>query len=459
MKKILYANILLVVLFTVSAKAQQQLAYSFGETPQTLMLNPGAETNFQYHYGLPILSNFNLNVGLTGFDLSELFLADNQSFRDKFRRVLDKIDQDDYINLNARVDILNGGYRYDDRTYLSFGFYEEVDVMFYFPKDIADLVYYGNVNFLNRSFSFSQLRVKADVLGVLHAGISRKVNEKLNIGARVKIYSSSLNIETNHNSGTFTTFANPQNILRQSLNDVNVNIHTSGLVGANDKVLENGTDILSKTFLGGNLGIGFDFGLTYHFSPQLEFTGSILDLGFVRHSKNTRTYTAEGDYTFDGINFEFDPDNPRDYWQELEDDFDDKVPTDEITDAYTSWRPTKINAALKYSFGEIRRKRCYANTRKKYYFNAIGFQVHTILRPLRPQFSFTSFFETSLTEKIHTKVTHTVNDYSATIFGSGITFQWGKVNVFGLIDNMLGARDIISANNFSVNFGINMVIE
>ena len=37
------------------------------------------------------------------------------------------------------------------------------------------------------------------------------------------------------------------------------------------------------------------------------------------------------------INFEFDPDNPRDYWQEFEDDFDDKVPTEETQDAYTSW--------------------------------------------------------------------------------------------------------------------------
>ncbi|MEQ6124573.1 DUF5723 family protein [Pseudotenacibaculum sp. MALMAid0570] len=459
MKKILYLSILFVVFSSVNVNSQQQLAYSFGETPQTLMLNPGAETNFKYHYGIPVFSNFNLNVGLTGFDLSELFLADNQSFRDKFRRVLDKIDQDDYINLNARIDILNGGYRYDDRTYLSFGFYEEVDVIAYFPKDIADLVYYGNVNFLNRSFSFSQLSVKADVLGVLHAGISRKVDEKLNIGARVKIYSSSLNIETNHNSGTFTTFANPQNILRQSLNDVNVNIYTSGLVGANDKVLDNGTSILSKTFLGGNLGIGFDFGLTYHFTPQLEFTGSILDLGFVRHSKNTRVYSAKGDYTFDGINFQHDPDNPRDYWQELEDDFDDKVPTDETAEAYTSWRPTKLNAALKYSFGEIRRRRCYANTRKQYYYNAIGFQVHSVFRPSGPKFSYTSFFETSLSEKIHTKVTHTINDYSATIIGSGFTFQWGKVNVFGLVDNMLGASDLLSASNISINFGINMVID
>ena len=119
----------------------------------------------------------------------------------------------------------------------------------------------------------------------------------------------------------------------------------------------------------------------------------------------------------------------------------------------------KINAALKYSFGQIRSMACYAKTRKQYYYNAIGFQVHTIMRPLRPQFSFTSFFETSISEKIHSKFTHTVNDYSALILGYGMSFQIGKVNVFGLIDNMLGMRDIGTAGNISFNFGINLVVD
>lgn len=459
MRKTLYLFILLSSSFLPELNAQQQLSYAFGESPHTLMLNPGAETNFQYHFGLPVLSNFDLNVGVTGFTLEDLFLADNLGFDGKFRNTLDQLDSDDYININAKIDVLNGGYRYDDKTYLSFGFYEEIDIIAYIPKDITELFYYGNSNFTNRSFSFSQLNLKADLLGILHAGISRKVNKRLNIGGRVKIYSSSLSVQTRNNSGTLTTTRNDQNIFRQSLNNINVNIQTSGLIGSDDKALGDSNKLLSKTFLGGNLGLGFDFGLTYHVTPQLEFSASILDLGFVRHSKNTRNYSVKGDYVFDGIEFEFDPANPRDYWQELEDDFDDKVPSDETQDPYTSWRPVKLNAALKYSFGDMRTKRCFTETYKRYYYNAIGFQVHTIMRPLKPQFSFTSFFETSLTEKIHTKFTHTVNDYSATILGSGMTFQWGNVNVFGLVDNMLGVRDLGTASNIIVNFGVTIAVE
>ncbi len=460
MNKIIYLLLGgLISIYSVS-HAQQQLAFSFAETPQTLLLNPGAETNFRYHYGIPLLSNFNVNANIKGFDLSELFLNDGQNFDLKFRRVLDQLKEDDHISIDMRSDILNGGYRYDDKTYLSFGFYQELSSVIYMPKDFIELFYYGNSNFLNRSFSFSQLTGKLEILGVLHAGISKKMNSKLNLGARVKVYSSSFHLESNYNSGTFTTFENETNLFRQSLNNVHVQVRTSGLVDSStDQVMDTPKDLFTNTFLGGNLGLGLDVGMTYHFTPQLEFTASILDLGFIRHSKNARTYSVQGNYTLDGINFEYDSENPRDYWQELEEDFKEKVPSDDSAEAYTSWRPTRINTALKYSFGEPRPKVCYSDTRKKYYHNAVGFQVHSVFRPKGTLFAFTSFFEKSFSGKIHVKLTHTMNEYSATIIGSGFSVQWGKVNMFGLFDNLLGARDLLSASNITVNFGVNMVIK
>ena len=441
----------LILAITTSINAQQQLSFSFGEIPQNLMLNPGAETNFKSHYGIPVFSNFQLTIGNTGFQMGDLFSNDSRDFNLKFEEVLNKIDSDDYININTVIEVLSAGFRIDDKTYVSFGFYEELDIITYLPKDISELVYYGNEPFLNRPFSVSEIVMKADILGVLHAGVSRKVDEKLTIGGRVKIYSSSLNIETNNNSGTITTTTNNINISRLTLQNLDAEIRTSGIVDSND--------VFSNTLLGGNLGLGFDVGLTYHFSPQLEFTGSIIDIGFIKHSKNIRNFTAKGNYILDGINFEYNSDDPIDYWQQLENDFKANVPTEETENAYTSWRPMKINAALKYSFGERRNKLCYSKTHKQYYYNSIGFQIHTIMRPLKPQFSFTSFYEKSLSKKIHTKFTHTINDYSSAIFGFATSLQVGKLNIFGVLDNILAVTDVASANNISLNFGFNIVID
>ena len=448
MRKIIFHFFLL---FVIAIQAQQHIAFSFGETPQTLMLNPGSETNYKSHYGIPVLSNFQLTIGNTGFQMGDLFSNDSRSFNEKFEKVLNQLEPDDYINLNTKVDVLSFGYRYNNKTYISVGFYEELDLMVYFPVDAAELLYYGNDPFFNRSFSISQAIMKADLIGVLHAGISKKIDEKLTIGGRFKIYSSSLNVETNNNSGSITTTTNNTNITRLTLQNLDAGVSTSGI----DNIEE---DVLSNTFLGGNLGIGFDVGLTYHFSPQIEFTGSILDLGFIKHSKNTRNFSAKGNYVLDGINFEYNSDDPINYWKQLEQDIDARIPNEENEDAYTSWRPMKINAALKYSFGERRNKFCYTKTHKQYYYNSIGFQIHTIMRPLKPQFSFTSFYEKSLSQKIHTKFTHTINDYSSTIFGAGASLQLGKLHVFGALDNVLGVRDLSTLNTISLNFGLNIII-
>jgi len=448
MRKIIFHFFLL---FVIAIQAQQHIAFSFGETPQTLMLNPGSETNYKSHYGIPVLSNFQLTIGNTGFQMGDLFSNDSRSFNEKFEKVLNQLEPDDYINLNTKIDVLSFGYRYNNKTYISGGFYEELDLMVYFPKDAIEGLYYGNDPFFNRSFSISQAIMKADLMGVLHAGISKKIDEKLTIGGRFKIYSSSLNVETNNNSGSITTTTNNTNITRLTLQNLDAGVSTSGI----DNIEE---DVLSNTFLGGNLGIGFDVGLTYHFSPQIEFTGSILDLGFIKHSKNTRNFTAKGNYVLDGINFEYNSDDPINYWKQLEQDIDARIPNEENEDAYTSWRPMKINAALKYSFGERRNKFCYTKTHKQYYYNSIGFQIHTIMRPLKPQFSFTSFYEKSLSQKIHTKFTHTINDYSSTIFGAGASLQLGKLHVFGALDNVLGVRDLSTLNTISLNFGLNIII-
>jgi hypothetical protein len=456
MKKIV---LLIFLISAISLKSQQKLAFSFAESPQTLLLNPGAETNFRSHYGIPMLSNFSFDLGITGFTLNDLFSNDSRAFKTRFEAVLNKINSTDYVSFNTQVEVLNVGFRLDKKTYLSFGFYEELDFISYMPKDFIELFYYGNQPFLNRSFSLSQVSMKGDFLGVLHAGISKKINEKLNVGARVKIYSSSINIESLNNSGTYTSSTSNENIIRQSLNNLNGQIRTSGIVDSDDEFIDSPGEYFSKTFLGSNMGLGLDFGLTYHFTSQLEFTASLLDIGFIGHSKNTKNFNIDGNYVLDGLNFEYDASSLSNYWQQVEQDFRDKVITEETQEGYTSWRPMKINAALKYSFGEKRGKSCYSKTHKQYYYNAIGFQIHNIMRPIKPQFSFTSFYEASLSKKIHTKFTHTINDYSSIIFGAATSLQLGKLSVFGGLDNLLGVADVSSGNSVAFNFGFNIVID
>jgi hypothetical protein len=455
-------TVLLIFTATVFNSQNKQVLYNFAELPQTLLLNPGAETNFKFHIGVPLLSGISSEFGSTGFSVSDLFAVDNKNINDKVSTVINKIGNRDHVKFNFQLDVFNAGYRYNDNIYFSFGFYEEVDGISYFPKDLLILFTEGNSNskYLNKSFNVSNLLYKVDVLGVFHFGVTKKINEKLTFGTRFKIYSSALNMETSHNSGTLTTVNGSNNIYTHYIDNVNINLKTSGIVDQNQKYIKNPKDYLKKTFLSGNLGLGLDVGLTYHISDQLEFTGSIVDFGFIKHKKNIKNSFLKGNYVFEGLEFGYNSSNssdPTNSWDELNSDIKEKLPSGDNQDAYISWRPTKINTSLKYSFGEKRSKLCYNDKYKDFYTNALGVQLYTIFRPLSPQLALTGFYETSFSQKLHAKITYTLDDYSFYNIGAGLSAQLGKLNVYGMVDNIAQFRDIATANNISFQLGINLI--
>jgi hypothetical protein len=460
MKNILFFLLILSVAEVVGQN--KQVLYDFAELPQTLLLNPGAETNYKFHTGVPLLSGLSMDFGSSGAVLTDVFALDNTNINDKIATVLNALTTRDFLKINTQVEVLNLGFRVNDKTYLSFGFYEEIDAIGYYPKDGITLFYEGNDAYLNKSFSVGQLLYKLDALGVIHAGISRKVNDNLTLGGRLKVYSSAVNIESANNSGTFTTVLGTDNIYKHYLSNININTKSSGLY-INDPetdtdVIQDAGAIFSNTLLGGNLGIGFDFGLTYHITPQLKFSGSILDFGFINHTKNTQNITANGSFVSEGIGFEYNPNNPSNYWGQFDGDFKEQVPIETNKGSYISWRPTKLNAALKYRFKERRRYNNSDSTFKDFYSDAIGMQIYYVFRPLNPQLALTGFYQKAITNNFQTKITYTVDDFSNTNIGAGFSAQFGIVNVYGMLDNLLEYSNLSSANSLSLQIGINIII-
>ena len=450
---------IIVLIFTFliglnSFSQNKQVLYDFAGLPQTLLLNPGLEIDYKFHIGVPLLSGFSSEIGSTGFSLSEIFAVNNNTINDKISAVLNKIDANDYLKVNTQIEVFSAGFRFDKKTYVSFGLYQELDAIGYLPKDAFTLINEGNTSYLNKSFSISEMIYKLDVLGVIHAGISRKVSDKLTLGGRFKVYSSALNLETTNNSGTFTTRLGNNNIYVHHLDNVNFNTRTSGLISYNEYISDASTYI-ENSLLGGNLGTGIDLGFTYHVTPQLQLSGSLIDLGFVHHNKNIKNKLIVGSFTFEGIEFEFD--SNRDYWGELDAALKEQLPIVGNQDSYTSWRPAKVNAAIKYSFGEKRSKYCYDNTLKDFYTNAFGAQLYSVFRPLRQQFAFTSFYEKSFSNILQAKITHTIDDYSYYNIGVGVSAKIWKINFYGILDNLTKLSDISSANNVSLQFGFNLL--
>jgi hypothetical protein len=321
---------------------------------------------------------------------------------------------------------------------------------------LAILFYEGNSN-IGERYSLNQVNFKAELLGVLHAGISRKIEEDLQIGARLKIYSGVFNIQTHQNKGEFYTENGTVNQYVHFLAGVDALFQTSGIF------LPAGTDVntsyfQSKLLMGGNLGLGFDLGFTYYPQKQWTVSGSILDVGFINNKQNNRVYKAQGSFRFEGIEPNFDPNATIDYWEDLKDEFEDDLNYTESADSYLSWRSAKVNTQIKYEFGEDRLVDCFDTEVDPGYINAVGAHLFTIFRPVAPQIAATVFYERKFTKGLRAKLTYTVDSFSFTNVGFGLSAKIGGFNIYGLADNLLGYQNLAKTNSVSFQLGFNIIV-
>ncbi len=471
------ALFLTALLSSVFIHAQhKQLLYDFYEIPQSLMQNPGVKTPYKWHAGIPLLSGIGAQAGTSGISVNDLFANDGIDFTTKVReQAIDGLSSRDEFGGSGQIEVFSGGFRGVNRPndYYSFGIYGEGYASVFWPQDLAALAFEGNANNLNRRFDLNHIALQGEAVNVFHFGVDRKVNNKLNLGIRGKIYSSVFEFKSTGNTGYFVTTQGENNILANTI-VADVELKTSGVQGLFDALDDNSDSsefpgwLLGRSLFGGNLGLGADFGFTYALNQNTVLTGSILDVGFIYHSNGLENYTLNGAVTNEGIEI-FLPedffDTNNDLWQELVDDIERLVPFETNQDAYVSLRPIKFNASIRYNFGQKDPKtdNCYCdyktiNTTDNFdYVNAVGGHLFMINRPRGPQAALTAFYQRRFGDVLALKTTYTVSKYSLTNLGLGLNLQAGPVNFYVLADNLLGYQNLAGSHYASLQFGFNII--
>ncbi|WP_343589279.1 DUF5723 family protein [Flavobacterium sp.] len=437
--------------------------YNFTSIPQSSLVNPGADVSYKYYFGFPVLSGISANVGSSSFSAYDLFSNDGVDFNQKVRDVINKSSSKDKVVTNQQLEIFSGGFRIggrESRSYISFGLYQEFDFFMFVPKDLALLALNGNRDYIGKSFNLGDLNMKAEVLSVFHVGFHKKVNDKFVYGGRAKIYSSGANATSTKNSGYIYTGEQPgtPNLYNQIISS-NLELKTSGLARFTKDEYEGNVirDIAHNTFFNGSLGFGVDAGITYYIKDNLQFTASVVDLGFVRQTKDIETLTYKGTYQYNGANPDFlgsdDPEN-------VFDEFDRAIPRDTLHNKYTTWRPTKIYSSIQYSFGEKRSDECNCHGNvEKFYKNAAGLQVFGMSAPREPLVALTAFYRRNIFRKLDLKATYTLDTFSNKNIGLGLSGAIGPVNIYALVNNVLEYKDISKASSAAFQLGINFVFQ
>lgn len=462
------ATFLLFLMSCLSFAQNKQLLYGFSDIPQSLMLNPGGEVKNDWYIGIPLLSHFHINAGSSGTTAYDVLANDGVNFNTKLKKAVYSMKANDFFAINEQLDIFSGGFAfgnsYNKNKYISFGLYQEFDFISYFPKDVAILAYEGNHNNINRPFDVSDINISGEVLSVFHVGFNKKVNKTFTYGVRGKIYSSIANANSTKNRGSFITVPGENNFYNHIF-DLDLELRTSGVASLLDDEnsdLDNDVSILKKRFLfGGNLGLGVDVGFTYQLTKQWSVDGSLLDVGFIRHSKDVKNYKIEGIKNFEGIDPFFSEEvsnqTADEYWNEIEEEFGEFFKYDTTATKFTTWRPVKLNASLNYSFGRNRNRDCNCLSMEEGYQNTVGAQLFAIKRPKGPQVALTAYYYRRLFNGLSAKATYTVDSYSFTNIGLGLSANIKGLNFYLMADNFLEYQNVYNAQSVSLQVGFNYI--
>ncbi len=445
------------IVFSLGYSQNKELLYDFTDLPQAQLLNPGSDLFYKSHMGIPLFSQIHFNYGIRGLTPYNLLSNKIVDINTTLKDVINNLNNNDHLAINQQLELLSFGWnsRRNYGRYYSLGVYEEFDFIGYFPKDIAMVALYGNQYSINQEQGLYNISAKADLLNVYHFGVNQKINNKLTIGARVKLYASMLNFETVNNTGGLTTTHTPDgnNIYRQNIDKLDLSFKTSGYSSLRDNP---GLNTIGSALLLGNIGYGMDFGFTYTYDEQWTYTGSIVDFGLIRHRKDTEIYRFALDYRYDGIET---PSPLGSDGQNIISDVLEKTTLYTLRYKYTTFRPTKINGSIKYSFNELDYSTCNCTIEpgKRRYTDALGLQLFTEFRPRQPIFAGSLFYYKRISNKLITKFTYTLDEYSYDNFGFLTAFYFGKFNLYLAMDNVFDYRNLAKSNGTSVQFGINII--
>ena len=327
--KLLWSSKLIGVFFimlvcTLSANAQfLRTSYFMEGTHYRQQLNP-ALTPTKGYFNLPVIGAVNATVGSTSLGYQDIIdiIDDGDDFYTK-PDFMNRLKDNNKLNVNFSTEILSAGW-YKGKNFWSFNIGLRTDIganltknMFTFLNEMETVE--ENWRISNYDISGQQLNINAYT--EIGLGLSRQINSRLTVGARVKALLGIGNMELKLNrvamsanlpsdqqinqwsSESYWNSMTPSQAAQaaQELKDKFNNYHANLTVGAELKSSFKGLELQEEEgkdyvtdfdFDSGKLGIagygfGIDLGASYKILDNLTVSASVLDLGFISWSKSS----------------------------------------------------------------------------------------------------------------------------------------------------------------------------
>jgi outer membrane protein OmpA-like peptidoglycan-associated protein len=354
-KYILVAFCALFFVFSESL-AQVNTIYYMESMPTRHKLNPAFQPLAGGYFDGPILPSLYISAGNNSLSFGDVVFP--QKIDGKMQTITflhPQANKDNFYNtLKAKtrlhtefeLNLLAIGFRIK-KGYVTFGISQKFDQSAFVPKDLMKFAIYGTPDTTNvNTFNFKSLAVSASSYTELALGYSHKINEKLSVGGKFKYLLGQGNVSLKTNGFALNTSREKWDANIRA--EINAAIPFSEYERNNEGKLENITfqnniKIQDLFFKPQGQGVALDLGATYGIlDNKLRFSLSALDIGFIRWGKHTINASANGDFVFEGINFN---DKSEDYLNSLLDSFEYNTSNSK----YSHWLSAKVLAGVEYS--------------------------------------------------------------------------------------------------------------
>ncbi len=440
------------------AMAQNNLTiYNMKPIPQKFYANPAKHSDAKIFVGVPGVSSYYMDFGLSSFKLKDVVNAistENGDTTFNFGEFSKGFNDQNYISVSNATDIFSLGFKFK-RNYFFVNATVVNNVRVSAPGDFFEFIAQGNGGEnLNRTFDFG---FGIDMLsyGEIGLGYSRElIKDKLTVGARLHLIKGLGVVNTNNSTFKFTTDQQTYDFLLQSDIEVNTSNSFNSYNGFDPFDSTSTADSLvvqvGDFFTKGNRGQAIDFGVVFKPFKRFEFSASVLNLGKI--TWNTNNYNWKSDdptrtYKFTGLDIqnalEFNGDDVETAVNELADTLAQVFDLNENSDEFT----TGLFAQVYLGGNFILTKNHNA-----------GILLHGSFYKKRLNPALTFSWNSRLTKVLGVSATYSVINNSFVNAGVGLSLNMGPIQTYFVSDNIIGLFAHDNVNTFNMRAGLNVTL-
>jgi len=449
-KKAIIFSVLTWLTFNICIKAQETLpSYLMPGTAQQSLFNPAYQNKSgKLIIGIPLLSGIEASSN-TSVTFNSIF---SEGFKYSFKKLYNDLGDQGEAQIFANASMFFASLKHNNYTY-SLSISERVFSELIFDKEIIKLIrdgtqkYYGtNENFGGVSFRLQQFREIAP-------GISKRINQNLDIGIRLKILFGKLYLNTKNIYLSAETDPQNNELLIKSQGSYKL----SGPFSYNSDSENSLSTFSTKIYPGDyffqprNLGFALDAGIIFRPSDITELSVSLNDIGFTGFKYNSYRvqFTRPLRYTEYSLYQSHSPEEvnyrePLEALRAYSDSLINITDVNESPDRFISYLPIKINISGKYQFSEK-------------YFGGIINQFYFMNKKLANLFS--AFIYTSSVKNFEFGTGVSVYNLRCLKPGLGISYSRKKYQIFFTSNNIWGIINPTGSKHLNLYFGINLLFD